>query len=63
MTLDARPCSGPGRWKVSAGAISKAAAGGELSAVDPGYRAITITTLTRLVGPAAAGLAIPPRTA
>jgi hypothetical protein len=48
---DANPCSRTAPCKTFAGAISKTAAGGEISALDPaGYGAVTITKAITLSG-------------
>src|SRR5438128_323295 len=48
---DANPCSRTAPCKTFAGAISKTAAGGEISALDPGgYGAVTITKAITING-------------
>src|SRR6202000_2738935 len=47
---DVNPCSRTAPCKTFAGAISKTAAGGEISVLDPGgFGAVTITKSTRII--------------
>jgi hypothetical protein len=53
---DANPCSRTAPCKTFAGAISKTAAGGEISALDPGgYGSVTITKSISIVAAGVAG--------
>jgi hypothetical protein len=56
---DANPCSRTAPCKTFAGAISKAAAGGEINVLDPGgFGAVTITKLISILSQFEAGVLV-----